>query len=166
MQTYMTPQEYEQIVSEIAQSIFERVEGTAPHQVKYGKKNRWVGASGYRHQIDVSVQSHQDLILVECKYWNKNVPAHAILTFFARVYDIRPTFNGQVHPVIVTKVGFQAGAEPLAAYYNINLQVIPSASAFGFMYKNLLLVQPAPATAGASTGNPTVVISDPKDGTS
>jgi hypothetical protein len=114
----------------------------------------------------VSVQSHQDLILVECKYWNKNVPAHAILTFFARVYDIRPTFNGQVHPVIVTKVGFQAGAEPLAAYYNINLQVIPSASAFGFMYKNLLLVQPAPATAGASTGNPTVVISDPKDGTS
>jgi hypothetical protein len=53
MQTYMTPQEYEQIVSEIAQSIFERVEGTAPHQVKYGKKKSlgrcvWLPASDRR----------------------------------------------------------------------------------------------------------------------
>lgn len=160
----MTPQEYEQTISEIAQSIFERVEGLTPKQVKYGNENRWLGASGYQHQIDVSVQSVHDLVLVECKYWDRNVPVEAVLTFFGRVHDIRPMFAGQVHPVIATKVGFQPGAELLAGYYNIDLQVIPSANIFGFMYKRLLLIQSAPATARANTGDPIVVIADAKNG--
>lgn len=161
----MTSKEYEQVVSRIAQSIFERVEGLIPKQVKHGKYNRWIGESGFRHQIDVSVQGHQDLILVECKYWKSKVPVEAVLTFFARVFDIKPTFDGNVHPVIVTKKGFQRGAKLLAKYYNIDLQIIPSASVFGFAYKNLLLVQPTPATARGSTHGPTIVISKAKSET-
>jgi hypothetical protein len=163
----MTPKKYEQITSEIAQSIFERVEGLNPEQVRYGKKNHWLGVSGHRHQIDVSVQGRHDLILVECKCWaSRNVSPEAVLTFFGRVHDIRPTISRQVHlhPVIVTKIGFQRGAKLIAKYYHIDLQVIPSASVFGFMYKELLLIQPAPATARASTGGPIVAISNAKNG--
>ena len=159
----MTPEEYEQTISEIAQSIYERVEGLTPKQVKYGKKNRWLGASGYKHQIDVSIQSRHDLILVECKYWDRNVPSEAVITFFGRIYDIRQTINSRIHPVIATKMGFQRGAKLLAKHYHIDLQVIPSARVFGFMYKNLLLIQPAPAIATFSTLDPVVVISKAKN---
>ena len=159
----MNPQEYEQAISEIVRSIFERVEGLTPKQVKYGGENRWLGESGFKHQIDVSVQSHHDLLLVECKYWDRNVPVEAVLAFFGRVYDVRPMFDGQVHPIIATKVGFQPGAELLAKHFNIDLQVIPSASVFGFMYKSQLLIQPAPATARATGGDPIVVVSDAKN---
>lgn len=160
----MTPKEYEQIVSEIAKSIFERVESLNPEHVRYGKKNHWLGDSGYQHQIDVSVQGSRDIIFVECKCWSRNVPTEAVLTFFGRVYDIRSKIDKSIHPVIVTKIGFQKGAKLLAKYYDIDLQVISSASVFGFMYKKLLLIQSAPATATVSAVDPVVAISNVKNG--
>ncbi|MCB8981993.1 MAG: restriction endonuclease [Ardenticatenaceae bacterium] len=159
----MTPQEYEKTTSEIAQSIFERVEGIDPKQVRYGNQNRLQGKSGYKHQIDVSVEGLNDLILIECKYWDRRVSAEAILTFLGRIHDIKPMFDKQIHSVIVTNVGFQSGVKQLAKYYEIDLQIISSARAFGFMYKDLLLIKPTSATLKLSASNPSVFISESKN---
>ena len=133
---HMSPAEYEQIVSQIAQSLYKRVEGIAP-EVKYGKKNLWQGKSGHEHQIDVSARGPSDLILVECKRWTSSVPVEKVLAFFGRVNDIAPTFAGEIHAVIVTTKSFQPGAEKVAKCYNIDLQIVHSASKFVFEYKRV-----------------------------
>lgn len=129
--------EYERVVSDIVSQIYETVEGITPEQVGHGPKNHMKGASGYAHQIDVSVVGPQDLILIECKHWSRNVTVESVLTFFGRVYDIRPTFNGQTHCELVTTKGFQPGAEILAEYFNIGLQLIKSPNEYIFKFKGL-----------------------------
>lgn len=136
----MDYKQYEQVASDIVRSIFEYAEGVVPEQVKYGSKNRWPGVSGYKHQIDVSVVGSQDLILVECKCWGDTIPVEECLVFLARVHDIKPTFNGKIHAVMVTTVGFQSGVKKLAEYYEIELAVVKSASEFVLKYKDLLSV--------------------------
>lgn len=90
------------------------------------------------------------------------VQSESVLTFFGRIYDIKPTFNGQVHGVLVAMEGFQPGVEVLAEHLNIDLQPVRSPSEFGFAYKKLLLIQPASATTRTSTSGPVVVISETK----
>ncbi len=133
----MKPENYEQLTSQIAQSIYTAVEGITPEQVRYGRKSRWVGQSGYEHQIDVIVRGPNDAILVECKYWEKPVPPEAVLTFSARLSDIRPTFPGTIHGVVVTKSRFTRGAKLLAEHYEIDTAVIRNPEAFAFSYKKL-----------------------------
>lgn len=132
-------EEYERVTSQIVQSIYERVEGIAPEQVNCGKRNRWPGVSGYKHQVDVSVRGPRDLILVECKRWKRKVTVASVLVFFGRIHDIAPTFDGKIHGVIVTTLGFQSGACTMAEYCDIDLQLIRSANEFGFTYKKLRL---------------------------
>lgn len=138
----MKPEDYEQLISQIAESIYTTVEGISPEQVLYGTKGKWVGQSGYEHQIDVIVQGPNDAILVECKYWEDPVPPDGVLTFNARLLDIRPTFAGTIHGVVVTKSGLTSGAVLLAGHYKIDTQVIPGPEAFGFSYKKLRQISP------------------------
>ena len=133
----MKPEDYEQLTSQIADSIYTAVEGISPEQVLYGRRSRWIGQSGYEHQIDVIVRGPNDAILVECKYWEGPVPPEGVLTFIARLLDIRPTFAGTIHGVVVTRSGLTGGAKLLAGHYNIDNQVIPGPEAFGFSYKKL-----------------------------
>jgi hypothetical protein len=144
----MKPEDYEQLTSQIADSIYTAVEGIAPEQVRYGRSSKWVGQSGYEHQIDVIVLGPNDAILVECKYWEGPVPPEGVLTFIARLSDIQPTFTGTIHGVVVTKSGLTCGAELLAKHYKIDTQVIPGPEAFGFSYKKLRLISPASGRIG------------------
>lgn len=136
----MTWSEYEQLVGELVQEIYKHVEGVTSEQIKVGKgrSNRLPGVSGQLHQIDVSVTGPQVLFLVECKYWNKSVPVEAVLTFFARIHDISPTFHDQTHGAIVTNVEFDKGVKKFAKYYNIDLCLVQSAHEFALKYKGLL----------------------------
>ena len=158
----MTPEEYEKVASEIVQSIYKRVEGIAPKQVGCGRLNRFQGASGYRHQIDVSVGDSKNLILVECKHWKNRVPVGKVLEFHSRITDIKPTKDVDIHGVIVSPHGFQSGAWTAANHFGIDLQFVRSAGEFGIAYKKLLLIQPAHATFTLSTSCPTVIVSGPR----
>jgi len=133
----MKSKKYEQLTSQIAKSFYRKVEGIKPQQVSHGQRSKWTGKSRYKHQIDVIVRGPSDAILVECKYWEKPVPPEAVLTFSARVSDIRPTFAGTIHPVVVTKSRFTRGAKLLAKYYEIDIAVIRNPAAFAFSYKKL-----------------------------
>jgi len=136
----MKSQEYEQIVSKIVGSIFEAAEGNKSLQVKHGKRNLWIGCSGHRHQIDVSVCNSQDLLLVECKYWKKKIPVEMVLAFFGRVADISPRYNLKIHSIIITSIGFQKGADLVARHFNIDLCLVHSPSEFALKYKNYFMI--------------------------
>ncbi len=65
----MTPSEYERLVADIVEGIRAADQRLTQLTIKSGSRNRIQGASGYKHQIDVSL--HQDqpktVYLVECK---------------------------------------------------------------------------------------------------
>jgi len=136
----LTSEEYERITSQIVSSIYQRVEGIDPEQVRYGRNNKYMGISGYKHQIDVSLQGAENLLLVECKCWRSTVGVDIVLVFLGRVHDISQNFNGKIHSVIVTTKGFQSGAQKVAEYYKITLAEVRSADEFVIRYKNLISV--------------------------
>jgi hypothetical protein len=151
---------YESYAGYIANSIFEKIEGVKAKRLTYGANSKWTGVSGYEHQIDVIVEGNNDLILVECKCWKSTIPTNSVLTFISRVHDIRPTFQGTTHPIMLTKIGYDPGAEVLAKYYGIELQYAPDEESFSFFFKNNLVIKPKPASATATTAGCTVVITD------
>ena len=108
----MRAEEYEHITRRIVESMFEQVEGAKAEKVGHGTKNRLCGASGYSHQIDVSVQGARDVLLVECKCWRKIVSTESVLTFAARVCDLRRSLPKEttIHAALVTTKGFGRGA--------------------------------------------------------
>lgn len=130
------PTRYEEISSQVASAFYESVEGILPEQVKFGRNNKWLGKSGFVHQIDVSVVGNRDIILIECKCWNKKVKASEILAFNSRIIDIGAALEDKViHPIMITNLGFQSGVPKLANYFNIRLGSVTSVNQFGFSYK-------------------------------
>ncbi len=67
----MTHIEYEIMVSEIAELFANNPLEDKPWKFSKGRKNRIIGFSGYKHQIDVSLECDTDLVLLECKKWKK-----------------------------------------------------------------------------------------------
>jgi hypothetical protein len=107
----MKPEEYETLVASIAESVAQRVEALPEGAVRYGRQNHWLGASGFKHQIDVSIRGQARVLLVECKYWNHRIPVEAVLVLQGRLADIRPTLGLEVEGAIISTIGFQAGAQ-------------------------------------------------------
>jgi hypothetical protein len=135
----VNPEQYEQIASRIANSIFEQVEGIKAEQVKYGRRNRWPGASGYPHQIDVSVQAGRNIWIAECKFWNRKLSTESVLTFAARC-DIRGKLpqETKLYLSLVTTKGFQSGADVLAKFFEIGPDTVSSVNEFVFKYKQAI----------------------------
>lgn len=77
------------------------------------------GASGVRHQIDVTVGPLRKRLLVECKHYDKKVGLGIVRDFFGVVEDIKP--DGAV---VVTTVGFTRDAVKYAEAKGIRLVVL------------------------------------------
>jgi hypothetical protein len=123
--------EYERIVAVLGKALFETAENSGNFLVKYGGSNKWIGVSGYNHQIDVSAQSNETILLIECKNWGSNVGVPSFLTFLARVIDIRSNFpDKKVIGKIVTTIGFDRGVKMLASYYEIELDKVKNENEF------------------------------------
>jgi hypothetical protein len=123
--------EYERIVAELGQALFETAEDSGKYLVTFGSSNKWIGVSGYHHQIDVSAQSNETILLIECKNWGSNVGVPSFLTFLARVIDIRPSFRDKkVIGKIVTTIDYDPGVKILASYYEIELDKVKNKNEF------------------------------------
>src|SRR6266849_6613764 len=78
---------YEALVHRLFTALVEQLEDPLPPgAANYGPTNKHIGASGFSHQIDVSVQTETELHLIECKCWNDPVTAEAVLVIAARAY--------------------------------------------------------------------------------
>jgi hypothetical protein len=122
---HINSEEYERLVAEIAQPFFKRKNNSA-FEVNCGRRNRWQGVSGYKHQVDVSLQSTSKIILIECKCWERAVVVSQFLTFLARLQDIKPMHpSAEVKGVMITNAGFQRGVLILANHYKVvDLQIV------------------------------------------
>jgi hypothetical protein len=121
--------DYEELVSVLAGRISSQ--WGLDVRIGTGLKNRIPGASGYSHQIDVSVTMGQDLALIECKCWSRGVGVDAVLVLHGRAEDIRATGRfGTVMPVLVSQKKPTAGALKLAAHFGIEIDVVRSAHEF------------------------------------
>lgn len=117
----MNPGEYEQMISVISQEITNDTKLRDTGIEQFGKKNLWLGASGFPHQIDVSIHNHTDILLIECKCWGNVIRAIEFLTFLGRLIDIKDNPKNQnlnVRGAIVTTKGWQSGVEKLVRHYS------------------------------------------------
>ena len=128
----MKAAEYEQLVSEIAEGICQsapELHGLVPGS---GHKNRISGASGYRHQIDVSLKESARMFLIECKRWKKRIGVAEVLVLAGRASDIQACSTGcSVKAIMVSMCGASEGAWQLAKHFGIDIETAQSASEFG-----------------------------------
>lgn len=123
----MTSTEYEQLVAGLAHKLISPPHRDPSSKVGFGTENKITGDSGFPHQIDVSVCNSQRILLFECKCWKRHVDPEAILTLAARVIDIRNANNGrEVTGRIVTTLGVSNGAQQLADYFKLGMDVVSS----------------------------------------
>jgi hypothetical protein len=136
----------------VAEKVREGIPGLQGRAtVGHGQTNRCLGASGYRHQIDVSVESATVLLLVECKCWNKQVDPEAILAHFGRRHDIEQAPGGKrVVAALATVKGFGPGAVQLADYFRVELWKVKNIREFVCRVEGVLSVGLPPQFAGLS----------------
>jgi hypothetical protein len=147
--------EYEQVTGDLAKAVFAHAEGNAHLKITTGSMSKQEGISGFPHQIDVVIQGKNDLIMVECKSWKDKVKAEHLLTFIARILDIKARQKDYtIHPVMVTSSEFQSGCHVLADYYGVDLETISSPEEFAFKYKGLRFVgiKPTASVVTLETG--------------
>lgn len=84
------------------------------------KENITVKGARTKHKVDVftvfEFGGQKYKIVVECKYWKSNVKKEQVATLLGILADI-----GAEKGIIVSKIGFQAGARRLASYTNVAL---------------------------------------------
>jgi hypothetical protein len=128
----MTPVEYESVVSDIVAGICIGVPDLAGMKLGFGRANRLSGASGYKHQIDVSLSGPKEIYLIECKRWKSKIGVAEVMILAARGTDIAQSNDGIiVQAVLASTVGATKGAIKLAKYFRIQLEIVQSAQVFG-----------------------------------
>lgn len=141
--------EYEIVVAALGEKLFNLIKPKNDFIVKSGNSNKWIGISGYSHQIDVSIESPKLILLIECKNWGCSVDAPSFLTFLARVIDIRSKHKSkEVYGEVVTTKGYQAGAKLLASYYKINLDKVKNYQEYLLKFKQYGIVGVADQAKG------------------
>lgn len=128
----MTPAEYEVLLADIAQGIQQRQLDLSPLRLGSGRSNRVMGASGYKHQIDVSLQDLNRLFIIECKRWDKRIGVAELLILASRTTDIQKQHSSYtVTPILATTKGATFGACKLADHFNVAIEIVKSAHEFG-----------------------------------
>lgn len=124
----MTPSQYEKMLHMIAQSAEREIRKTNKFEkfsLGVGASNKIPGASGFHHQIDVSLQSESHLYLFECKLLSRDkVGVELVLALAARLADIKNARRHlEVKATLVSTVGFTKGAEKLAIHFDIGREI-------------------------------------------
>lgn len=117
----MNSKEYEQLINNISQELTNDTRLRSIGRKQVGRNNLWEGASGFRHQIDVSIDSDSEALLIECKFWKSEVRAIEFLTHLGRLIDIRDNpknKNRNIRGALVTSKMWQSGVEVLVRYYS------------------------------------------------
>ena len=161
----MTPDEYEQLVAQLATRLTNSTRLIKKGKIGFGDENTWEGASGFPHQIDVSLANETEVLLIECKHWKRNIPPEAFLTLFGRVIDIskhEATANRTVRGALVTRVGAQCGVWVLTTYYSEQMSLFRASSLDDLevqLHRHYIAPPSIPSTAVVYP--PTISQSDP-----
>lgn len=154
----MTDREYEVLVQSLVEELRRGVPSFSGAEIKGGSRNRITGASGFPHQIDVSLHVQDTLVLVECKHWLEPVDAEAVLSFASRLADIR-ALNGAavVHASLVSTKAATRGAAQLANHFGVSLDVVANEREYGIRLSNQVFVTVAERLTPTDQSNAEVV---------
>lgn len=110
--------EYEKFTQEIYQELVNN-DVLKPTRVLHNVKIK--GKSGQEHQIDVyweyEIAGSKHKVAIECKNYDKTVAIGKVRDFYGVLSDLN-----NVAGIMVTKVGYQAGAKKYALEYGIELK--------------------------------------------
>ena len=152
--------DYEKLVHELV-STFRQAPGMENYAIGAGTRNRMVGASGYRHQIDLSLESSERIFLLELKHYLSSVGVAELLVLAARLQDISAANKHKlVRALLVSKRKPSRNVPPLAQFFSVQVEVVESAHAYGLSFANLHFVGITEA-ANATDSCDAVVIRGP-----
>ena len=122
MEETLSATEYEELVQSLVQGF-----GIAygENSLRGGKSNLVRGASGYAHQIDVSIHLPKEIVLIECKRLKRHVQVSHALTLAARLLDIRegnPTLR--VSASLVSMSSVAVGCFKIASHYGLSVDQV------------------------------------------
>jgi hypothetical protein len=116
---------YEALVRSMVHELTAAARALGPCMVNGGRQNLVAGASGFAHQIDVSVRRPSDLLLIECKYWLAPVGVEPVLVLAGRMADISASSTGTgVHGSMVSTKEPTAGAKLVARHFGIEIDTV------------------------------------------
>lgn len=133
----MNHKDYEVHICGMVQHLGSSASRLAQCTVSGGATNRVTGASGFPHQIDVTVRNPTKLLLIECKCWQARVDVEPVLILAARIIDIRAGLAGMnvLGSIVSTKVPTH-GARVIAAHFDISIDVVKSANEYALRIFN------------------------------
>ena len=122
MEGKLSATEYEELVHELVHGF-----GIAfgNNSLRGGKANLITGASGFSHQIDVSIHLPEEIVLIECKLLRRRVQVSHALTLAARLLDIQ-----QAHPKhrvtasLVSMNSVAIGSFKIAAHFGLSVDQV------------------------------------------
>ncbi len=111
--------EYELLTQAIYQAILRR-DG---HNIDVQHDVKLPGKSGVHHQIDViwkfRMAGIDHAVAIECKNYATAITLEKVRNFYAVLHDV-----GNCQGIMVTRTGYQTGAEQFAQFYGIGLKVL------------------------------------------
>lgn len=137
--------EYERFVAIILDGI--KSSGRKISNLRHGRNNKILGASGQRHQIDVSFIDNSfnepTLVLIECKRYDEEkypIELDLVKVLKATLDDITQAFQKtkKSKAMLVTTAKVRQGAERYANYYGIVIEKLPHNKSFTFKYENFI----------------------------
>lgn len=129
--------EYEKLLRELVVT-FTKTRGMERYVIGAGPRNRIAGASAYRHQIDLSLESEERLFLLELKHFLSPVGVAELLVLAARLRDIAAASPSKhVHASLVSKRKPTRNVPPLAEFFGIQIEVVESLQAYALTFANL-----------------------------
>ena len=110
--------EYEKFAQEVYQEL---VNADVAKSTEVRHDIKILGKSGQKHQIDVyweyEIAGVLHKVAIECKNYNKLVPVSKVRDFYGVLSDLN-----NVSGIMVTKIGYQEGAEKIGNHYGISLK--------------------------------------------
>lgn len=141
----LQPQDFEEVTKEIAEEVKKASPNLQKAVINHGTRNRIEGASGFRHQIDVSVEIHgEKFFLVECKRYKSKVTLSDMLVLIARIDDICKKKKIRVIGTFFTTIGYTKPARKVGNYYNIELNTVKNSKYFAVQVAGNVFVRPEP----------------------
>lgn len=126
--------DYERLVSRLIDGLRTGA-NLSNFELGAGSKNRIEGASGYKHQIDVSLLGPSDLFMFEAKCLKRVVGVQEILVMSSRLVDISATFpSHRVYATIISEKHISKNAKTLATHFNINTDWVKDVKNFGVSF--------------------------------
>lgn len=136
----MSPDEYEQITSDIVAGICGSAPALSSYRPTVGRTSKVLGKSGYRHQIDVCLETDSAIYLVECKRWKDPIGIQEIMVLASRGNDVAALCGKKVHAIIASTKGASKHAVKLAKLFQISIEIVRSPHEFGLKIGNYISV--------------------------